>query len=191
MIIEKVVVGELETNCYIVGCKETKKVVIIDPGAEGIKIKNKIKGLELKPQLIILTHAHFDHVGAVKDLKVEYKIPLYLHRAELQSYDQDEVDYYLEEGMLIKVGNLKLEIMHLPGHSPGSIGVKYQNHLFSGDTLFKGSIGRTDLLGGSSSLLRETIKNKILTLDENTIIYPGHGLETTLKTERLNNIFLK
>jgi len=193
MVIERLIVGSLQTNCYLLGCKDTKKIVIIDPGSEGSKIISKIKELNLIPQFILLTHGHEDHIGAVNKLKKLYQIPIYIHKNdnEMLLHNNITTDTFLKDKDIIELGNLKLEIIHLPGHTAGSIGVKCQDIVFSGDTLFKNGIGRTDLPGGSYIDIMNSIKNKLLILPNSIIIFPGHGEKTTIEMEKKYNTLLK
>lgn len=193
------------TNCYLLGCKKTNQAIIIDPGYDSKRIIKEITKLNLIPQSIILTHAHGDHIGAVPDLVKRYNIPVYIH-----PHDQDLLSdsmlnltaILLSKGVLItssrklkdqdkiKAGTLEIEVIHTPGHTRGGISLKCQNVIFSGDTLFQGSIGRTDLPGGSHQQLLTSIKDRLLVFPDDTIIYPGHGPTTNLGQERENNPFL-
>jgi glyoxylase-like metal-dependent hydrolase (beta-lactamase superfamily II) len=201
---KKISVGALETNCYIIFNKE-KSAIIVDPGGEGEKISLFIEEKKLKPLMIINTHGHADHCGANKFLKEKYSIPILIHEDDTQILNSlenkfifplvkgepsPEPDSFLKDGDLIGLGEITLKIIHTPGHTPGSISILINGVLISGDLIFSGSVGRTDLPGGSWSKLLESIKNKILTLPEETIILPGHGPSTTVGEEKRNNPFI-
>jgi len=203
---ETVVVGALETNCYLVYCKETLECAVIDPGAEAEKIFSVISRKNLKPAIVINTHGHFDHIGANKDIKDKYKIPLYIHSLDSKmlgfiqrlglsffpgSKGSPPPDKLLEDGENIEIGKSYLKVIHTPGHSPGSISLIGDGFIISGDALFSGGVGRTDLPGGSLDDLENSIKNKILILPEETIVLPGHGPSTTVAKEKSSNPFIR
>jgi len=202
---ELVVVGALETNCYLVYDEETRECAVIDPGADPEKIISTIAELELKPVIVLNTHGHVDHIGANSDIVQKYAIPLAMHAADtgmLQVSDYIELslllgarnspapDRLLAEGDEVAVGRTSLRVIHTPGHTPGSIGLVHGGFLFSGDTLFCGGVGRTDLPGGSWKDLERSIRERILTLPEETVVLPGHGPHTTVEQERSSNPFL-
>ena len=201
---EIIVVGALETNCYLYYCAETRACAIIDPGAEPKRIFAAVAALELKPALILNTHGHVDHVGANRDMKDEYAVPLYLHPADapllaggeiselsllLGARESPPTDSLLVDGDEIAVGRGSVRVMHTPGHTPGSVGFLGDGVLFSGDTLFCGGVGRTDLAGGSWNDLEKSIREKILVLPGDTVVLPGHGPWTTVEREHLSNPF--
>lgn len=203
---ESVIVGALETNCYLVYCQETLECAIIDPGAEPEKILRLIRHKELKPTVLINTHGHVDHIGANRDIKDKFDIPLCIHPADrpmLESVLQSEMsfflgakespppDEFLEEGKEINIGNVSLSVIHTPGHSPGSVSLMGDGILFSGDSLFFGGVGRTDLPGGSWAELEKSIREKIFTLPEDTLVLPGHGPTTTVSQEAKFNPFIR
>ena len=202
---ELVVVGALETNCYLVYCEETRACAVIDPGADPEKIISTIADLELKPAIVLNTHGHVDHIGGNSDIVRKYAVPLAMHAADtgmLQVSDYIELslllgarnspppDRLLAEGEEVAFGRALLRVIHIPGHTPGSIGFVAGGVLFSGDTLFCGGVGRTDLPGGSWKDLERSIRERILTLPEETIVLPGHGPWTTVEQERSSNPFL-
>jgi glyoxylase-like metal-dependent hydrolase (beta-lactamase superfamily II) len=202
---ELVVVGALETNCYLVYDEETRQCAVIDPGADPEKIIAAVADLELKPVIVLNTHGHVDHIGANSDIIQKYAVPLAMHAADtgmLQVSDYIELslllgarnspapDRLLADGDEIAVGRTSLRVIHTPGHTPGSIGFVYGGILFSGDTLFCGGVGRTDLPGGSWKDLERSIRERILTLPEETVVLPGHGPHTTVEQERSSNPFL-
>jgi hydroxyacylglutathione hydrolase len=199
---EIVVVGALDTNCYLVYCEETRACAVVDPGADPEKIIATIADLELKPALVLNTHGHVDHIGANSDIVRKYGVPLAMHAADtdmLQVSDYIELslllgarnspppDRLLVDGDEIMIGGTSLRVIHTPGHTPGSVGFVHGGILFSGDTLFCGGVGRTDLPGGSWKDLERSIRERILTLPGETLVLPGHGPWTTVEQERLSN----
>jgi hydroxyacylglutathione hydrolase len=203
---ETLVVGALETNCYLAYCPDTRAAAVIDPGAEPEKIIHAIAELELKPTILINTHGHVDHVGANKDIKDKYDIPLCIHEADqkmlasvlqsglsflLGSKASPDADRFLRDGEILDIGHQQLEVIHTPGHSPGSISLKSNGLIFSGDTLFCGGVGRTDLPGGSWKELEKSINERILRFPDDVLILPGHGPSTTVGQERTDNPFLQ
>jgi hydroxyacylglutathione hydrolase len=200
-----IIVGPLETNCYLVYCPETLECAVVDPGAEAGNITRQIAEKELKPRLILNTHGHVDHIGANRDIKDKYDIPLFIHSADspmLESVLQSEMglflgakdsppaDHFLDDGEEIKIGKSHLKVIHTPGHSPGSVSFLGDGFLLSGDTLFFGGVGRTDLPGGSWQEMVNSIRNKILTMPEEMIVLPGHGPHTTVGQEKRSNPFI-
>ncbi|MGD9569282.1 MAG: MBL fold metallo-hydrolase [Sedimentibacter sp.] len=205
MIFEAMAVGSYYSNCYIVGSDTTKEAAIIDSGAEFSKIDNKIKELGLTPKIIILTHAHGDHIGAVKDFVDSYGTLVYIHKDDagvLKDGNKNFTkvltgksmsiipDVELQDKDIIKLGDLNFEIIHTPGHTKGGICIKVENIMMTGDTLFNKSIGRTDFPGGSFDEIINSIQEKIFKYDEDTIIYPGHNSPSTIKSEKLGNPFV-
>ncbi len=205
-IIEAIPVGPLMTNCCILGCKKTKKAIVIDPGGDFEIIKNRIRDNGLVPEFVVNTHAHIDHIGAIGDIKKEYGIKFGLSEKDLPVLDSapqtaslfnldniivPRVDFYLKEGDVVEAGNLKLKVIETPGHTKGSICFHGDGFLIAGDTLFKNSIGRTDLPGGSYEEIFHSITKKLLVLDDTTVVYPGHGETTTIAEEKLFNPFIK
>lgn len=203
---EMIVVGALETNCYLVYCEETRESAIVDPGGDPERIIRKIGELGLKPVILINTHGHVDHVGANVDIKEKYDIPLCIHSSDSKMLDNiiasamglflgakksPKPDKFCEEGEKIPIGNSSLEVIHTPGHSPGSISLSGDGFLLSGDLLFCGGVGRTDLPGGSWSVLEDSIRNKIFNFPDETIVLPGHGPATTVGQEKMANPFIR
>ncbi|MEZ7891849.1 MAG: MBL fold metallo-hydrolase [Candidatus Wallbacteria bacterium] len=204
-------VGSLQTNCYIIYCEKTKKCAIIDPGAEFEKILKKINALNLIPEYILLTHAHYDHIGSVAEFLNKYKahnlkLGCYLSEADIlrnPAYNYSSVLHTsqvsltpaitFKDGDIVNIGDeVKLEVIHTPGHTQGGCCYKYDEKvIFSGDTLFLESIGRTDLQSGSAEELFNSIKNKLFKLNDNIVVLPGHGPHTTIGHEKENNIYLK
>jgi hydroxyacylglutathione hydrolase len=200
-----IVVGALETNCYLAFCEETRDCAIIDPGAQSELIFPEIYEAGLKPVMIINTHGHIDHTGANRDMKDKFGVPLLIHAADggmlgksqplelslfLGARDSPPADQTFADGDEIRIGNGSLRVLHTPGHSPGSVSLFAGAFLFSGDTLFFEGVGRTDLPGGSQRQLEEAIRTKIMTLPDDVIVLPGHGPHTTVGDERRNNAFL-
>jgi glyoxylase-like metal-dependent hydrolase (beta-lactamase superfamily II) len=178
---------------------------VVDPGAEADRIFQLIARKSLKPALILNTHGHIDHIGANKDIKEKFNIPLYIHSADspmLENVQQSEMaiflgamdspspDHLLNDGDKIKIGKSFLRVIHTPGHSPGSVSFLGDGFLLSGDTLFFGGVGRTDLPGGSWKDMESSIKNKILTMPDEMIVLPGHGPITTVGQEKRANPFI-
>ncbi len=206
MIINNIVVGPLEVNCYILGCEDTKEVAIIDPGDNADEIIKAIDNEGLKPVYIINTHAHFDHIGGVKTVQDHFDIDFLLHEEDLFLVDnasaqarafgldpipKPDVNKFVNNGDKISLGNKIIDVIHTPGHSPGCVCYLVDNNVFVGDTLFAGSIGRSDLPGGSHETLINSIKEKLFPLEDSTIVYPGHGPSTTIEEEKKHNPFLK
>jgi hydroxyacylglutathione hydrolase len=206
LIIEKLEVGPIMANCFIVGCEETKQAAVIDPGDEADRILMALAKHALVVKYLINTHSHFDHVSANKRMKEVTGAPLAIHPDDapmlaelsrsammfgLSAENSPEPDIYLKDGDEISFGNISFKIIHTPGHSQGGICLYTKGCLFAGDTLFAGSIGRTDLPGGNYDSLISNIKNKLLVLDEDTIVYTGHGPETTIGNEKRMNPFLR
>lgn len=202
---EMLAVGPLETNCYVVYCQDSLECAVVDPGADADRIFQLIARKSLKPALILNTHGHIDHIGANKDIKEKFNIPLYIHSADspmLENVQQSEMaiflgamdspspDHLLNDGDKIKIGESFLRVIHTPGHSPGSVSFLGDGFLLSGDTLFFGGVGRTDLPGGSWEDMESSIKNKILTMPDEMIVLPGHGPFTTVGQEKRANPFI-
>lgn len=205
MIFEAMAVGSYMSNCYIVGSEKTNEAAIIDPGAEFKKIDAKIIELGLTPKMILLTHAHGDHIGAVLELIDKYHIPVYIHEKDAEALVDSNInltkvlfrkevainpDIKLKDGDIINLGDLEFEVIHTPGHTPGGISIKVENIMMTGDTLFNQSIGRTDFPGGSFEQIISSIKEKIFKYDDDTIVYPGHNSPTTIKSEKISNPFV-
>jgi hydroxyacylglutathione hydrolase len=200
--------GLIQTNCYIIS-DESGNCLIIDPGEESGRLIRKIKSMELKPTAILLTHTHFDHIGAVDSIRDRYNIPVYVHEEEQEwllnpklngsaKYPQvpdtrcRKADEIISTEGMMTIGPFEFEVRHTPGHSPGSISYIFTPSRFAivGDTLFKQGVGRTDLPGGNSGILLASIHDKLLSLDDDFTIYPGHGSPTTPEDEKDSNPFL-
>lgn len=205
MIIERLEVGLFAENCYVVACEKTHEGVVLDPGDEIPRILATIREHELEIKYILLTHGHLDHVKELSTLNNELKVPVLMHQEDQFLLDNlpgqaaafglsvsgiPRVDTYIREGDQVEFGRIRFDILHTPGHSPGSVTFFTDAHAFVGDVLFSGSIGRTDLPGGDYHILMSSIKDKLLPLGESTHVYPGHGPPTTLGSEKQTNPFL-
>lgn len=205
MFLERKPLGVYGANCYIAGCEETGRAVAIDPGGEPEEVEKILEENGLALSCIVLTHGHGDHIAGVPALKEKYGVDVYVHSADAELLRDSEKNLSdmmpiepvtiggfieIEDGETIGLGSLKLELLHTPGHTRGCICIKISDKLFTGDTLFKGSIGRTDLYGGGDDLV-ESVKKKLLTLDPETVVLPGHGAVTTLRDEIATNPFIR
>jgi hydroxyacylglutathione hydrolase len=201
-ILKSFVVGPLETNCYVVVDPVTKEACLIDPGADPAVIKDYLRKNGLELRFIINTHGHGDHIAA----NSQFKAPVYIHRLDgdfltdtglnlsgmfISGITSPKASRLLDDGDIIALGNLKLKVIHTPGHSPGSISVKVDGAVFTGDALFAGGIGRTDFAYGDTDLLMKSISKKLFTLDDNTVVYPGHGSHSTIGEEKRSNPFFR
>jgi hydroxyacylglutathione hydrolase len=208
MIVKLLVVGPFAANCYIVGSTSTKQGMIIDPGADAETIMRTVQQSELSISIIVITHAHMDHVGALREVQQKTNAQSAIHEAEkgfvfstpmrmLTSLGVSPVkspprpDRLLKDGDLIDLGDLHFEVLYTPGHSSGGICLLGHGVVFSGDTLFKLGIGRTDFPGMSHERLINSIREKLMVLPDETIVYPGHGPATTIGDERRGNPFLR
>ena len=199
-------VGPLACNCYVVGDEATRSAIVIDPGGDADDLAAVIAEQRLVVTAIVATHAHLDHILAAERLRSLTGAPFLLHDADRPLLDwmqesgrlflgvelppPPEVDTPAAEGDRVVAGDVELEIVHTPGHSPGSISLIAPDAVFSGDTLFAGSIGRTDLPGGDTQALLNVVRSKLFALDESLTVYPGHGPATTLAEERAHNPFV-
>ena len=207
MKIKKYVVGMIGTNCYLVINEETKETVMVDPGAYPAKVKNAVKEQGLKLKAVLLTHAHFDHIMGLSDVMEDVKVPVYVEEADLPMMTDGESNlsstyvrggYRFEEavpvsdGQQLEIAGFQCRVIHTPGHTPGGCCyyMEQEGVLFSGDTLFQTSVGRSDFPGGSASALVRSVKEKLLVLPEETHVYPGHMEETTIGYEKLHNPFI-
>lgn len=204
MIVHALTLGPMQANCYILECQETKSAIIIDPGDEVDTILDTINNHNIKPEFIVNTHGHIDHISANKELKGKTSAKLCIHRldADMIVNPQKNLSFFLgrpisspppdiilEDGDIVESGTIKLKVIHTPGHSPGSIVLLTDFAIFTGDLLFAGSIGRYDFPGSSYRQIMESLK-KIINLGDNLIVYPGHGFETTIGEEKETNPFL-
>jgi len=208
MILKRLEVGPFASNCYIVGSEATKEGMIIDPGAEAEAILDTVSQLGLTVKLIVATHSHVDHIMALRHVREATGAPFAIHEAEsggklMQGMARmmsmatggsgeppPKPDKLLKDGDYIDIGDLSFTVLHTPGHSTGGISIYGHGVVFSGDTLFNFGIGRTDFPGCSHQVLIDSIKNKLMTLPDETVVLPGHGPETTIDVERGYNPFL-
>lgn len=206
------VVGMVKTNCYVAFNDETKECIIVDPGASPRQLAEKIRQDELIPVAILLTHGHFDHVAAAQSLGKEFDIQVYAHEAEAETLrdpkknaswmlgakESYDADIFVKDGEVLHLAGFDIEVLHTPGHTAGGCCyyIPEEAVIFTGDTLFAQSVGRTDLEGGSMSQLVRSVQEKILTLtetgnqDTDVTVYPGHNDITTIETERKYNPYL-
>jgi glyoxylase-like metal-dependent hydrolase (beta-lactamase superfamily II) len=201
MLLKRFVVGELDTNCYLIACEESKKAVVVDPGSEGEAdlVLDILKKKDFMLKYIINTHGHGDHIGGNRELKSLTSAKILIHELDAEMLVDAKknlsfligkelisppADQFLKEGDEITFGSLKLKIIHTPGHTPGGICLVLDDIVFTGDTLFAGGIGRTDLPGGSYDDIQKSIKDKLLKLGDDKIIYPGHGPSSTIGKEK-------
>ncbi len=195
------------TNCYLVASEQTRDAMVIDPAGDAPRILTNIRELDLKVGLIVATHSHPDHIGAVSRIKEPTGASFAIHAAEAETLKSDEFskfvaidptfkqppppDRLLKDGDFLVVGDLKFQVLHTPGHSPGGICLAGYGVVFSGDSLFNMGIGRTDGPGGDYNQLISNIHTKLLVLPEQTVVLPGHGPRTTIGQERRSNPFLR
>jgi len=194
--------GVIDNNTYILSDEASKKTVIIDPAFAAGKIIDYIKENELQPCAIINTHGHYDHITANMAVREAFDIPVYMHKDDIgmikvngkYGFDVSKaspVDHALQGGEELQFGEMKLHIIHTPGHSQGGICILCEDALFTGDTLFYHDIGRCDLEGGSLPQLLQSIKEKLLIFPDETVVYPGHDRASSIGDERLNNLYLR
>jgi glyoxylase-like metal-dependent hydrolase (beta-lactamase superfamily II) len=205
VIFETVSLGLYQANCYILASHAQSQAIIIDPGDEEQKIRRLLNKYKLKPEFIINTHGHIDHIGSDD----KFGVPVYIHIKDLPLLNSPQLNmsdflgsFYrveskiktVEEGQLLELGNIQLEVIHLPGHTPGGIALLMKKPkdkiLFTGDSLFRMNIGRTDFPGSDETTLIRSIKEKLFKLPDDTVIYPGHGPSSTIGEEKKNNPFL-
>ena len=197
-------VGPLQTNCYIVWKDDTKNCIVIDPGAEGDKILLECARLRLTIKYVFLTHGHVDHIGAARFIAESTGAETFAHSGDamlfktatvqaplfgMKPFKAPKITKYVEDGEEINLDGILFRVAHTPGHSPGSISLITDGATFVGDLIFMDSIGRTDLPGGSFDTLIRSVEEKIFTLPDETVIYPGHGMDTTVGREKRMNPF--
>jgi len=207
LIIERLVVGPFQTNCYIVGDEVTGEGIVIDPGGDADLILETVQSKKLNVKLVVNTHGHVDHIMANGKVMEATGAPLAIHPDDVgmltnplrsfalfvgKIHPSPPATVLLEEGAMVELGSVKLEVLHTPGHSAGSVSLwcAEEKVVFSGDVLFNMGIGRTDFPGGSYRVLLQSIRDKLFTLPDETVVYPGHGPETTIGFERVHNPFL-
>lgn len=210
MLIEKMALGPFQCNCSILACETTKEAIVVDPGADADRILRSLRENGWKPKYLVHTHAHLDHVGATEGLHHSTRAEVCLHREDAFLYDNvamqaalfrlpsftvPAVTQWIEDRDVLSFGNYKMEVLHTPGHTPGSVSFYVPTEtgaqVFTGDTLFMGSIGRTDLWGGDMPTLLHSIQDKLLELGDAAVVHPGHGPETTIGDEKRHNPFLR
>ena len=208
MILEMLTVGPFQENCYIIGDEDTGVGAVVDPGDEAARIALAVEQTNLEVGSIIVTHAHIDHVGAVAALVDEYTCPVLMHAESEPMLKQlptqaimmglklgkvPAVDRHISDGEVLEVGKLRLRSLYTPGHAPGHLAfyIEDEGVVLSGDALFAGSVGRVDLPGGSMEVLMRSIEERLLTLPDETWVYPGHGPQTSIGNERTSNPFLQ
>ncbi|BBM81983.1 MBL fold metallo-hydrolase [Candidatus Uabimicrobium amorphum] len=206
MQIEVLTVSPFAQNARILVCEKTKKAVIVDPGDEAQRIIKRAETLGAEVAYIWATHGHIDHVGVVHEIQEQLKVPFYMHKDDeemlnslpiqakhfgLEINDVPKVDRFIDESDTLSFGECSCSILHIPGHSPGSVGFLFGKDLIGGDALFAGSIGRTDLPGGCFQTLRKSILEKLYTLPEDTVVHTGHGPNTTIGREKYHNHFVR
>lgn len=205
MLIETLVVGPLQVNCFIIACEVTRLALVVDPGDNAESILSRLAALKVKAIMVVNTHGHFDHVGGNGRVVAATGAELLLHQGDLPvlrrardhaagyglvSAGSPEPTRLLQGGETLTVGELAVQVIATPGHSPGGIALHVGNHLFAGDTLFADSVGRTDLPGSNHADLVSSIRTKLFTLPDNTVVHPGHGPDTTIGHEKRYNPFV-
>ncbi|RLI26669.1 MAG: MBL fold metallo-hydrolase [Candidatus Hecatellales archaeon] len=206
MKVKTVVVGPVATNCYVVWCEEEREAIIVDPGWDAEKILEAVREEEVEVKYVVNTHGHMDHIGANDQVRRAFNAPLLIHKLDAEALGEPELnlsmffwseirvsrpDRTLEDGDEIVFGRVRLRVLHTPGHTPGSICLLGEGVIFTGDTLFAGSVGRTDMPGGSFQRLVYSLKHRIMPLPDGLKVYPGHGPETILGYEKRVNPYLK
>jgi hydroxyacylglutathione hydrolase len=198
-------VGPLQVNCFVLGCTRTGQALVVDAGDDGARILAALRGKGWTLSAIVSTHGHFDHIGGNAHLIEQTGAPLYLHGEDLPMLQQAAMHaaFYglsttpspaparlIADGEVLQVGDIALTVIHTPGHTPGGICLYGAGHLFAGDTLFAGSVGRTDLPGGDTAQLLTGIRQRLLVLPEETVVHPGHGPDTTIGREKRSNPYV-
>lgn len=188
--LKKLIVGAYQANCYVLGCKSSGEGAVIDPGDEVSRILREIAGSGLTIRAILITHGHIDHIGGAAELRRVTKAPVMIHGLDRAALNPGP-DALLVDGQKIRVGTYPISVIHTPGHSPGGVCFHAPGAVFTGDTLFAGSIGRTDFQGGDYNLLIQGVREKIFPLGDALRVYPGHGPATTIGRERATNPFFR
>lgn len=201
MIIKRVMAGVNAANCYIVFDEETREAVVLDPGGDADDIYKALKQFGATVKYIVLTHGHFDHTEGVEELKSIVGAPVAIGEEDNKMFLKGEkyygplpqggADILLKNGDTLKFGGHTMKVISTPGHTPGGICLLVENDIFTGDTLFAGSIGRTDLAGGNYDTIMQSLKSKLMTLSDTVAVHPGHGPSSTIGRERLMNPFMR
>lgn len=207
MLIQRIPVGPLATNCYVIACDKTGEAAVVDPGGDKADVLDFIESNSLVVKYIILTHGHGDHIAGVEHIKAATGAKVAIHSLDApmledanknlstqvfgKGYSLPKPDILLQDGSVLKMGLIDISILHTPGHTPGGICLSVEGILITGDTLFACSVGRSDFPGGSHEQLIKSIKEKLLTFNDDTKVFPGHGPVTTIGIERLTNSFLR
>lgn len=198
MIIKAIPAGIYDANCYIVMDEKTKDAVVLDPGGDGEMLERAIKDMKANVKSILLTHGHMDHVGGVEYLSDKLNVPFYISKIDEEYMEKDNYVFgsirnangYLEDGNALSFGSLNIKLIATPGHTKGGLCFLIEDKLFTGDTLFQGSIGRTDFIGGSFPEIIDSIKTKLLPLGDEIEVYPGHGPKSSIGYEKGYNMYL-
>ena len=198
MIIKAIPAGLYDANCYIVMDEKTKDAVVLDPGGDGEMLERAIKDMKANVKSILLTHGHMDHVGGVEYLSDKLNVPFYISKIDEEYMEKDNYVFgsirnangYLEDGNALSFGSLNIKVIATPGHTKGGLCFLIEDKLFTGDTLFQGSIGRTDFIGGSFPEIIDSIKTKLLPLGDEIEVYPGHGPKSSIGYEKGYNMYL-
>lgn len=199
MIVRQICTGEIQENCYVIMDEETKQGFMVDPGDEGSRIAELVDSLGVNLQYIILTHGHFDHVGAVEYIADKYNVPFYMSEIDEKWAEKvptlftklRKADGYLKDGDTLNCGNKEIKVYATPGHTEGGLSFLVEDYLFTGDTLFRASIGRTDFPGGNFDKIIESIKTKLLCLSDEIVVCPGHGPSSTIAFEKERNPYFE
>jgi hydroxyacylglutathione hydrolase len=201
-------VGVLGCNCSVIGDEISREAIVIDPGDDVSEIANIIERNGLTVRMIVITHAHIDHIGGAQKLRAQTGAPVYMHQDDrflsdnldmqaawlrMETPENPGIDTPAKEGDVLRAGSIEAQVLHTPGHTPGSISLylPLESKLIAGDTLFRGSIGRTDLPGGDMAQIARSIRGKLYTLPENTVVFPGHGETTSIAAEKRSNPFVR
>ncbi|GAB6170467.1 MBL fold metallo-hydrolase [Clostridium carnis] len=198
MIVKTIPAGALQANCYIIIDEETNEGAILDPGGDSSHIISVVESLGVKIKYILLTHAHADHNGGVVDIKNKYDVEVLMNKEEEEYMEKDKFVFgklpkiygFINDGDILKLGNLIIKCIHTPGHTKGGMCFLIEDKVFTGDTLFQGSIGRIDFPGGNFDEIIKSIEEKLMVLESNVEVYPGHGPKSTIIFERMRNPFL-
>lgn len=205
MLIKSMAVGPIQANCYILGCEETREAAVIDPGGEADRILSSLAESSLTLKLILNTHGHFDHVAANRRVKEATAAQILIHALDapmldnlaasaatwgLSAENSPQPDRLVAEGDTVTFGKESLSVIHTPGHTPGGVSFRIDHMVFVGDTLFAGSVGRTDFPGGDAGTLKNSIQQKLFTLGDSVTVYPGHMGTTSIGQERQHNPFV-